>query len=73
MEYHSKTLKQWIGDGGYTVKDAMLVFYFIIRGITQAHTNNQIITHRDIKPSNILFNERMCPLIADWGLASKDS
>ena len=72
MNYYEKTLIDFIKEP-HSLNQIKLIFYFILRGISAAHTFSPIITHNDIKPANILFNSYMVPLISDWGLASQDA
>lgn len=69
MNYYEKTLVDFIQEN-HSIEQIKLIFYFILRGVSAAHTHSPVITHRDIKPANILLNSLMSPLIADWGLAS---
>lgn len=70
MDYYEKTLIDFIKEP-HSLNQIKLIFYFILRGISAAHTFSPPIIHHDIKPANILLNSSMLPLIADWGLASQ--
>ena len=65
MPYYPMTLARFIKQN-HTIEQIKLVFYFICRGVSAAHSYNIVsaahsynidgISHRDLKPSNILID-----------------
>jgi len=56
MPYYPMTLARFIKQN-HTIEQIKLVFYFICRGVSAAHSYNiDGISHRDLKPSNILID-----------------
>ena len=52
-----------------TKKQAMAVVRKIALGMHEAHTHGVI--HRDLKPDNIMVNEKVEPVVMDFGLVHK--
>jgi len=78
MPYYPMTLTRFIKDI-HTIEQSKLIFYFICRGLSAAHSYNvgsirDGISHRDLKPANILIDIlTWIPVIADWGMSSDNN
>ena len=62
-------LENIVKDGGVELRKAAELVRNIAQGLAYAHS--QGVVHRDIKPANVLVDEKDQPLIADFGLASR--
>ncbi len=64
-----RPLENIVADGGIEFRKAAELVRNIAQGLAYAHS--QGVVHRDIKPANILVDDKYQPLIADFGLASR--
>lgn len=65
------TLKQWLKERECSIQQAVKIMLAISRGVQAAHEKNVI--HRDLKPGNILVDLNGNPVVADFGLARRES
>jgi serine/threonine protein kinase/Tol biopolymer transport system component len=62
-----KTLDQWIGKSGLTLKDTLKYSIQIADALARAHAAG--IVHRDLKPANVIVGEDGRVKLVDFGLA----
>ncbi len=62
-----RTLDQYIGRSGLTLKDTLKVGIQIADALAIAH--NAGIVHRDLKPANVIVTENVTVKLLDFGLA----
>ena len=78
LEYHERTLYNYIIDSnkivGYTkskknyIQESMTIFNKILPILHECH--NRYYIHGDIKPENILLNNKVEPILIDFGQAN---
>jgi eukaryotic-like serine/threonine-protein kinase len=61
------TLRQRLGRGAMTIKDALQIAIQIAEGLARAHQSH--VVHRDLKPENVAITPMQHVKILDFGLA----
>lgn len=67
LEKYLSNAKKGLADSFYDNTCRQIILIGIARGMMYLHQND--IIHRDLKPGNVLLDEKMHPLITDFGLS----